>query len=563
MERLPKNHTNTECLLIVKAVTRELWDAKVPEMVERVCARYHELKQQKEERKNAVIEYPTPEQIAKNLDDLLSHMGRFLEFLHQQTGWNFSCLMGGPDPSIGGEIHVASWHVGETPSGKDFAHIYGKFADTVMEPYSEFLDKTFWKAQTTAEKDSIEKFPGKAGQSCNEDPLYITEGTSSNDGHPSITGNASLSQTSFVDALSEGKIASPAMVNRPSLTNLWNRPDSTSLMSELYSMPDAVHTANNYKPPDQPGMGGYDFGLSFPFDGGLMSTTTSSNEIHPSFKPQSWTDASFNFLVMNSLFSAPSMGVPNSNMFDMGSSFTRSGASSSGVPVVTKTTQSASVPVVMPPVHEPAVASLTTQPASVSVTMPPVQQPAIAAVMARHSPPTQSATTAAISGSALDGTQSVKVPVVDTFPAAVQTSSIDTEHLSPTASLQSRSGRTIIPSTRAEQLNKIGDALKVLKTADRTGITDPELLPPPQWFDAALAHLGTWDLGDEWRGCIVDWRQFESTLNYHNGKGLCTKDCPSEWTRWTTKSRRAYNNIPVIMDPMEFGLAFVKWWKGI
>ncbi|KAG6862709.1 hypothetical protein C0991_010685 [Blastosporella zonata] len=46
-------------------------------------------------------------------------------------------------------------------------------------------------------------------------------------------------------------------------------------------------------------------------------------------------------------------------------------------------------------------------------------------------------------------------------------------------------------------------------------------------------------------------------------KGLPAKDRPEEWSKWTGKFRRAYANTPQISDPMEFGLAVTKYWKGI
>lgn len=47
---------------------------------------------------------------------------------------------------------------------------------------------------------------------------------------------------------------------------------------------------------------------------------------------------------------------------------------------------------------------------------------------------------------------------------------------------------------------------------------------------------------------------------------LVSKQRPAEWGKWiakTSKGVRPYSSTPVIGDPLEFGIAVVKWWHSI
>lgn len=61
------------------------------------------------------------------------------------TGWTFSVLMGGPDPSAGGTLDISSFHVGTTKLGNRFSQVYLQFRTNVMLPYSDFVQRAFHK----------------------------------------------------------------------------------------------------------------------------------------------------------------------------------------------------------------------------------------------------------------------------------------------------------------------------------------------------------------------------------------------------------------------------------
>ncbi|KAG6835688.1 hypothetical protein H0H93_015737 [Arthromyces matolae] len=142
-QELPDGANSGERLAVILRVTRELWSTETSEVVELVRARQAELKREKEAREANPPELLSPEEIAENLENLPGFIGRFLEWLKTQTGWKFSCVMGGPDPSIGGDIRVCSYHVGKTPSGKDFGKCNVEFEKSVMKPYTDFLYTLF------------------------------------------------------------------------------------------------------------------------------------------------------------------------------------------------------------------------------------------------------------------------------------------------------------------------------------------------------------------------------------------------------------------------------------
>ncbi|KAG6849212.1 hypothetical protein H0H93_010406, partial [Arthromyces matolae] len=129
----------SESLSVIKQVTRTLWDQETSDVIDRVKARYDELREEKKQKESNPPTLPSAEEVSGHLHDLPALMGRFLEYLETVTGWSFTCLMGGPDPEQGGNIRVGSYHVGKTPSGKTFNQTWSNFNEAVMGPFSEHL----------------------------------------------------------------------------------------------------------------------------------------------------------------------------------------------------------------------------------------------------------------------------------------------------------------------------------------------------------------------------------------------------------------------------------------
>jgi hypothetical protein len=72
-------------------------------------------------------------------------LSTFFGELHEATGWTFSVLLSGPDPSNEGTINVSSLHVGSTKLGNRFNQAFAKFNDNVMVPYHKFISHVFHK----------------------------------------------------------------------------------------------------------------------------------------------------------------------------------------------------------------------------------------------------------------------------------------------------------------------------------------------------------------------------------------------------------------------------------
>ncbi|KAG1721858.1 uncharacterized protein EDB91DRAFT_1256317 [Suillus paluster] len=85
----------------------------------------------------------TNEIIVLRFTEILS---TFFGELHEATGWTFSVLLGGPDPSNGGTIDVSSLHVGSMKLGNRFNQAFANFNDNVMVPYYEFVSHVFPEA---------------------------------------------------------------------------------------------------------------------------------------------------------------------------------------------------------------------------------------------------------------------------------------------------------------------------------------------------------------------------------------------------------------------------------
>ncbi|KAG6827426.1 hypothetical protein H0H92_011848 [Tricholoma furcatifolium] len=578
---MPAGANRSERLTVIKRVTRDLWLNETSDVVEQVNARLAQLKAAKAEKLANPPELPTAEEITENLDDLPAVMGRFLEYLESITGWSFSCLMGGPDPELKGKVRVASYHVGETPGGKAFNVMLRNFDQVVMGPYLEFVNAVHPEAplvdEIPAAADVVRRVLQDVSVCSPETPLSLSDknatnsteevvqdqpsqppstvaqapntglATTSNDASPhaerdmsSTTPDASphaeearpvagalaltvpLGSHAAANVLGKetvatspepasGMLGTDGQASSNSGQSDWcssnggnaTWPDVGAVMSSLYDRPNG-HTADNYQAP-QPvdefsTLGTYDFGLGFNFDLGLIPPT--------------------NVDLLDASLAPPSFLGPHSSLSVLSSGFNALPAPFSQ-PAITPTSVEAT--------FGQAPAPLGAQ---------PVQQAPVSAPPVLEGPPIQ-----------------LETIQLESAPAAPDISSL---------TVQSRSGRTITPSTRNDQLNKIGSNPEPPKPAGKENVPLSTTLTAPDWLIAAREHLTMQDLGETWKSCVAEWERFEEALDYHCGKGLPgAKDRPEEWAAWVTKSHRMYSRTPVIADPMEFGLATAKWWKGI
>ncbi|KAG2754985.1 hypothetical protein P692DRAFT_20639285, partial [Suillus brevipes Sb2] len=124
----------------VKEELKSMKDAPdAPEPKKRVKEEVVELaRQMKEEREKDVK--PDKKELSKEtiISRLTEIMSTFFTELHDATGWTFSVLLAGPDPTNGGKLDVSSLHIGTTTAGNRFNHAFPKFEENIMVPYFEF-----------------------------------------------------------------------------------------------------------------------------------------------------------------------------------------------------------------------------------------------------------------------------------------------------------------------------------------------------------------------------------------------------------------------------------------
>jgi hypothetical protein len=83
-----------------------------------------------------------------------------------------------------------------------------------------------------------------------------------------------------------------------------------------------------------------------------------------------------------------------------------------------------------------------------------------------------------------------------------------------------RSGRMLVPSSRADKMNEIGSKDTTNKENVVGLVVDGLTDGPPQWMQSALVHLTSRDLGLNWRTCVDAWVLLEGC----SGKGKVSSD---------------------------------------
>ncbi|KAJ2913818.1 hypothetical protein MD484_g6597, partial [Candolleomyces efflorescens] len=126
-----------------------------------------------------------------------------------------------------------------------------------------------------------------------------------------------------------------------------------------------------------------------------------------------------------------------------------------------------------------------------------------------------------------------------------------------------RSSRSIVKSTRADQLNAIGT------NPTPPPKPTPDFTVPPPWFAQAVTYLSSKsELGPQFLALVEKWQVLEANggYGYKSSKGLSTKGRPEEWAKFKPAKHtglRNYASSPPIADPVEFGIAVARWWRDM
>ncbi|KAG1818250.1 hypothetical protein EV424DRAFT_1540192 [Suillus variegatus] len=132
----------TREIRVVRKQLASCWENESAEVKEEVAKLAQEMKEKREQEKEAIHdkkELPK-ELVISRLTEILS---TFFSELHDSTGWTFSVLLAGPDPTNAGKLDVSSLHIGTTAAGNRFNQAYPKFEETIMVPYFEFASRAF------------------------------------------------------------------------------------------------------------------------------------------------------------------------------------------------------------------------------------------------------------------------------------------------------------------------------------------------------------------------------------------------------------------------------------
>ncbi|KAG1908789.1 uncharacterized protein F5891DRAFT_974104 [Suillus fuscotomentosus] len=121
---------------VVRKQLASYWENETPEAKEEVAKLAREMKEEREKDVNH-----DKKELSKEL--LTEILSIFFTELHDATGWTFSVLLTGPDPTNTGKLDVSSLHIGTTTAGNQFNHAFPKFEESIMVPYFEFASRAF------------------------------------------------------------------------------------------------------------------------------------------------------------------------------------------------------------------------------------------------------------------------------------------------------------------------------------------------------------------------------------------------------------------------------------
>ncbi|KAG6809538.1 hypothetical protein H0H92_015865 [Tricholoma furcatifolium] len=296
---MPPDANQSERLIVIKCITRKLWNAETSEVIDLVNAQLVELKAEKAHKLKNPPELPDAQEISENLDDLPAVMGCFLEYMESVTGWSFSCLMGSPDPEQDGKICIASLtvlvnvaanappvpiSVTDLPNSM-FVPLVSPVSMDVMDPSvtlaTPILSPPLDPSNATLEPPNAVPASGTA-------PIVASDA--------SLMG-ALISMEVHVATPAtndtgppNAEPASSAVANLTSEISYWPPVNTGDLMLSLYSHPTG-HSADNFETPplsnDFNLFGKFNFGLGFNFDAGLMPQR--NDLLNPALSPLSFS----------------------------------------------------------------------------------------------------------------------------------------------------------------------------------------------------------------------------------------------------------------------------------
>ncbi|EAU83277.1 hypothetical protein CC1G_12794 [Coprinopsis cinerea okayama7 len=151
LAKLKRRPTRGERIDMIRRKTGEAYDNETPETKAEIEKLEKDIAEEREKRKeilqDAFVEPPspsTPEAYLRHIEALREIFQGLLSALSKKTGWSFTVLAGGPDPSKpDGGIRTMSFHEGRNEAGLSFLRAHPNFNEAYMVPFSGFLHMVY------------------------------------------------------------------------------------------------------------------------------------------------------------------------------------------------------------------------------------------------------------------------------------------------------------------------------------------------------------------------------------------------------------------------------------
>ncbi|KAG6876850.1 hypothetical protein C0992_011550 [Termitomyces sp. T32_za158] len=127
---------------VIKRHIKEAFDTEPEDVRQEIFAESQALKEAaKLKRLNAIA--PTPESYAEAISYVSDVSYRFINMQHEQTGWTWTLLGGGPDPNHGGRLRTVVYHAGRNHLDHNFGAAHVSFRESVLNPFAAFVKSSF------------------------------------------------------------------------------------------------------------------------------------------------------------------------------------------------------------------------------------------------------------------------------------------------------------------------------------------------------------------------------------------------------------------------------------
>ncbi|KAG6809670.1 hypothetical protein H0H92_015235 [Tricholoma furcatifolium] len=542
--QVDKKWARGEKLALRNRILRRLWEEETDDDIK--TAVNNDLAQTVKNRDLATqpSEKRTPLQYAKAIEDLPAFLHQVFKGLNARSGWSFSVLMGGPDPANGGDINVASYHIGFNAAGRSFSEASTSFERDYMAPYTDFLCQVY----SPEVRKSRALSNDEGGQEKEESAVarvdigfatapVPTVPPANFSGVP-VAVSTPMTAEPVVNAVPEVILApvlvaaatpAPLATSEVNTMGLEALPVPITPPPSANAVPEGGSTTILVPATPSP----------MPTSGGSVSMPITTSFPAPAAGAAFNFDASPTALMDNFLdmFDTPVAAGNGADNFSF---------DTSALADYDWSTTSAYF------AQLNASAPLVSDPAALTPVIPPA--PAAMPVI----PPAPAAPT-------------LVIPPAEPQPSVLPASScpsvdgLGSVNILNTSAQRSRSGRQITASKKAEEMNKIGGP-NLPAPVGKENIA-PTAEARPAWRIAAEAHLTLTDYGADWDNCVKAWSAVEDTITSAGSRsGLPAKSRPDEWQKWiarSTQGTRSYASCPVIDDPLEFGYAVMAWWKQL